>query len=633
MNIPDFTVSKFLGLNTSIKDTKSLKPGVAVDSVNWLTGKFGDHIELRRGTALLGQTRESGTGKVTGLGVGIRYDGIEIPFFSHGQKVKYYDADDDDVHEVGTDLLGDAADGEDVWFSPYSNLAGAMMYAGSPNSGIFKIPLANPGSGVNQNVSSFRFAMLRFAQGRSQGGDRHGTTAGNADKTGLYLSAIDKALLSLYGQTTGEAFATGDGATKTFTHTLATLNGAKTAMYPSVTDGVETFVDDRNGNMLGNMGGTGTVNYATGAVTVTFNTAPLAAAPITCSYYVEDATSGGPLDFDTSAPGAGKAKIYRQDDGGAFMTVLPFQSVNYAIHALKTWALTIALDDTDSTNLPYRAIGISYPRAAFETADGILLADIANPSDPKIRRLEIERDTGSEAIIPTSISDALDLTMHAFAYAVCFRFGDYDIVCLQEYKNAVAQPFNSVMYARNIFSGAWDKLDYRASCLAIYNGALIAGDPLSNNIFTLFSGFDDDESPIDNHWQDGAQNLGTENLKRTHYMRVTGLIQKDQKIMVSLVLDGGNPVDVFTIEGDADYVDQGTSTSIGSTTIGSKVIGGGGEATAHPFDVTFPVHTDKYQYVAARFQALDIGHAAINSYEYKDNRDKGRRSLAAKTVA
>jgi hypothetical protein len=31
-------------------------------------------------------------------------------------------------------------------------------------------------------------------------------------------------------------------------------------MYPSITDGVETFVDDRNGNMVGNFGGTGTVN-------------------------------------------------------------------------------------------------------------------------------------------------------------------------------------------------------------------------------------------------------------------------------------------------------------------------------------------------------------------------------------
>jgi hypothetical protein len=37
---------------------------------NWITGKYGDHIELRRGTLLLGQTRQTGSGKITGLGVG-----------------------------------------------------------------------------------------------------------------------------------------------------------------------------------------------------------------------------------------------------------------------------------------------------------------------------------------------------------------------------------------------------------------------------------------------------------------------------------------------------------------------------------------------------------------------------------
>jgi hypothetical protein len=62
MRIPDFTISQFGGLNTAVKDTKTLKPGIAVDSLNWLTGKYGDHIELRRGQALLTDTRESGAG-------------------------------------------------------------------------------------------------------------------------------------------------------------------------------------------------------------------------------------------------------------------------------------------------------------------------------------------------------------------------------------------------------------------------------------------------------------------------------------------------------------------------------------------------------------------------------------------
>lgn len=45
---------------------------------------------------------------------------------------------------------------------------------------------------------------------------------------------------------------------------------------------------------------------------------------------------------------------------------------------------------------------------------------------------------------------------------------------------------------------------------------------------------------------------------------------------VSLVLDGGTAVEVFTIEGDGSYVDQGIyATIISHTIIGSKIVDGG----------------------------------------------------------
>jgi hypothetical protein len=629
MRIPDYTVSQFSGLNTFIKDLKTLKPGVATSSLNWITGKYGDHIELRRGSALLGQTRVDGAGKITGLGVGLRYDGVQVPFWSRGRKIEYYNAATDDRAEVGSNILPVAADGEDCWFSPYANLAGSMMYAGSPNSSIYKIPVANPGSAVDQQVNNFRFGILRFGQGRSFAGQRNGTTAGNLDKTGLYLSDIDKANLSLYTQTTAEVV--GSSGSTHYAGTLTVVTGKKTCMYVAIKEATgETLTDDRNGNLVGNAGSTGTINYATGAYDVTFNHPTVGA--VTADYYTEDATSDGPLDFDTSSLGAGKAKIFRQDDGGAFMAVLPFLDVEYAFHLLKTWAVTTTIDDTSATNLLYRAIGIPYPRAAKETPDGILCIDVSNPNDPKVRRLEIGQNTNNLTIVPTSIFDAIDLSVHAFDYAVACRWGDYEIVCCQAFTNGVANGYNSVMYIRNVYSHAIDRLDFRASCLDILNGALIGGDPISNNVFTLFSGFDDDEASIENYWQDGQMNLGTDRLKRAHFMRVTGLIQKDQDIAVSLILDDGTPVNVFVISGDGAYVDQGINTTIGSETIGTHVIGGGGEATAHPFDVTFPIHTDIFQNISARFQALNIGHAAINSYTYKDIRDKGSRSLPVKTV-
>ena len=105
-----------------------------------------------------------------------------------------------------------------------------------------------------------------------------------------------------------------------------------------------------------------------------------------------------------------------------------------------------------------------------------------------MRRLEIGRNTNNLTIVPTSISDALDLSVHAFDNAIAFRWGDYEIICCQEYRERRRRTaHNSVMYVRNVYSGAWDKLDYRASCLAIYNGALIAGDPhLQQRLHALF---------------------------------------------------------------------------------------------------------------------------------------------------
>lgn len=50
-----------------------------------------------------------------------------------------------------------------------------------------------------------------------------------------------------------------------------------------VTDGVETFSDDFNGRLTGSAGGTGLVNYETGAIKVSFNAAPGADAPVTAT--------------------------------------------------------------------------------------------------------------------------------------------------------------------------------------------------------------------------------------------------------------------------------------------------------------------------------------------------------------
>jgi len=630
--LPDFTVSKFYGLNTAVRDIKTLKPGVSPDSLNWVTSRELDSIALRRGYARLGTTEQSGAGKVTGLGVGVRYDGTQVLWYSHGRKVKYYNSATDDMAEVGSDLLPTAASGEDVWFASYQNLAGSFMLLGSPNSGVYKIPAANPGSAVNQSVSNHRFNVFRVGQNRAFAGQRNGTTAGNKDATGLYLSYIDKDQLSDYTQVTGEAFGTGNGSATTFAHDLADITGVRTAMYVSVTDGTETFVDDRNGNMVGNLGGTGTVNYATGDVSVTFATAPANTQAITCSYYHETSTSAGILDFST-AFGNGQAKIFRQDDGGGnLMAIFNINTIEYCFHLLKTWQLTTSLDDTASTNLPYRNVGIPYQRAAWQTPDGILMADLSRPTDPKFRKLQVLQGTNIQTIEPLSISDSLDLSVYAFDYCVAFRWGDFEIFCIQEKVNEVANEYNSVMLARNVVSGAWDRFNYYASCLGELNGTLVAGDSISNNVYTLFSGFDEDGDVIENYWTTSDLDLGTPNLKNCRRLVIDGLIQPSQSLKVQLSYDGGQFSDVFTIEGDGSYVDSGIDTYIGGPTVGSKVIGGGGATTAHPFEVDFAINSDRFLHTRVRVEALGIGYVSVNSFTWKDIRDKGRKNLSARTV-
>lgn len=624
----DFKLDKFFGLQTSVKDTKTLKAGYSPASRNWITSRFNDSIELRRGYARLGATEVTGLGKVTGLGIGLRYDGVSVPFFSYGRKVKYYDVVTDDTIEVGSDLLPIAADGEDVWMKAYQGLSGSFVYLGSSNSGVYKVPTANPGSAVDQSVNNYRWGVFHVGQNRSFAGQRNGTVAGNNDKTGLYLSYIDKDQLSDFTQVTGEAV--GASGSTVYTGTLAVAGAPKTVMYTSFAEaGGETLVDDRNGNLVGDAGSTGTINYATGAYSITFNHSTVGA--VTVSYYHETATAGGILDF-SGGYANGQAKTFRQDDGGGnLMAIFNINTIEYCIHQLKTWQLTTSLDDTTTTNLPYRNIGIPYPRAAFQTPEGIIMADLSRPTDPKFRKMQVLQGTNIQTIEPISISDDLDLSGYAFDKCVAFRWGDYEIFCAQEVVAGVANTHNGIMFVHNVVSNAWDVLDYYASCLDEFNGTLIAGDSVSNNLYTLFSGFDDDGDIIANYWTSSDLNLGTDNLKNCRRMVVDGLIQQDQSIKVSLSYDGGVFTEVFTIEGDGTYVDSGIETVIGSQTIGSKVIGGGGSATASPFEVDFPINSDRFISVRVKLEALGVGHAQINSFVWKDLRDKGRKTLPNRT--
>lgn len=90
-------------------------------------------------------------------------------------------------------------------------------------------------------------------------------------------------LLSTYRFTTVGAvrIGTGDGVTTVFSGMLNPIPGVCGVLF---SDSVETFKSTELGVLMGTYGGAGTINYATGAYSFTFNTAPIVGAQIGVVY-------------------------------------------------------------------------------------------------------------------------------------------------------------------------------------------------------------------------------------------------------------------------------------------------------------------------------------------------------------
>lgn len=720
--IPSFIVGDAAhpwgGLNTAVKDNRYLDRGESYSQLNWITGRDKDHIELRRGSFILGKTKRNVVGaKVQGLGIGIKNDGTQIPFFKFNQKILYYNPTTDDTIEIGTNLLPATAISDDFNFMPYQNLAGSFIYGTSVNSSLYKISVANLGSEVDLGVSTvlgnptitiaspavitltahglvdgdlvvftttgmlptgiaantvyyviaagltantfevsatfggemafvvtsgsqsgvhtltkvtratdFHFNFAKINRGYMFGVNRKGKYQNSVDTTGLYLSTPDQ----IANNSTVIAFTvgSGDGTTKTFTGTIS-LTALNTAYSINITDNNELFTDNKNGILLGSLGGTGTINYITGAYSVTFNTAPLAAQPITGTYYQENSTVNGVADFS----GVG-SDTFRQDDGGSIAeAVWPFNGVEYSFHQLRSWQFTIDVSSTPTSfdNEPYfEQIGIPSTRGAFPTGDGIIFLNNALPAQPKVSILSIPPGSTNLTVVPQPLSDVLDLSQYGIDNVVIFRWGDYDFVSLKNVVNGMTSSFNGVTFVRNIVSGLWNQLDFYINCAADYNGTLIAGSSLSANVFQLFSGFDDSNTSIANFHNQAFTNLDIEGLKKVNYLNLSGLIQKGQNLDVFISLDNGTYTKVFTIAGDGPYVSSSIIT-VGSQGIGIGTVGGGFDNApvyASRYELDIPIHTGLFEYISWGIQATSVGFVSVERQEWKDIRFKRRRLLS-----
>lgn len=120
---------------------------------------------------------------------------------------------------------------------------------------------------------------------------RYGTTKGNVTANDVLFSPFQSGSGDIYYSSEivyQEPIAEGDGSTTDFTGTLLKtplVSGASV----TITDGVETFTADTSTptTLVGDLGGSGTINYTSGAWTLSFNTAPIDEANIHATYKLD----------------------------------------------------------------------------------------------------------------------------------------------------------------------------------------------------------------------------------------------------------------------------------------------------------------------------------------------------------
>lgn len=586
--------------------------GAASASSNFLTKL--DKIELTRGRKRLG-AEITGSGKITGLRVGYTGTGTQVLHrVTSGGKLQYYNT----TTELWTDIQTSLTN-EDHQLEPYRSLAGSQLIMSSKTDGYYKIMVDNHAA-VDQNDSTKQpvKGKLRIKRGRS-------FMWSDQDPTTLYGSYIDDQNVGdQYTAVTTEAIA-GSGATRTGTLAFKAGGAKRTCFNVSFTDGTETFGDNFDGTLTGSAGGTGTINYATGDYAITF-AAP--ATTVTSNYFWENATAHGILDFTKSATrGAGEGFTLKQSEGGdAIQNVVVYSDEIYSFKRRRIYKLTLSDDDLSILNKVFsERAGITYWKGLWEDEEGIFFVDDSTENEPKLRVVKPMEANG--VVMPQPVTESIDLSGYYFDECDMIGWGDY--VCFTGRSASATQ--NDTLFMFHKIYRSIDKIAWSLSRLEVIDGTLIGGESISQNVYVLFSGTDDDNFGIDASWESSDDDLGTKGLKKTKRLRVKGEIGVNQKIFVyqnfdnsgyQLLIDTKHPDGC--IDGSADYVDGGQSISIGATTIGRFEVGGGGAGIiAYPFYTEFRFSSPKFESRKLKFviQAINddntenIGYASITEYE------------------
>lgn len=557
----------------------------ASDSLGFLTTFKG--VELVKGKQRLGNLL-TGSGSVQSLHFSYTAAGTAQAFRQIGTKVQYYDSSD----ETWKDSITGLTAGNYGSFTDVVGLAGNFVFFFS-RDGIWKIPVSSPASAVDMYDEAINYkGNALFDAGRHYLWNRED------DTTGLYLSHIDEA-----NYTTVAAEALGDVSSGNLAAVTSSDKRTAFGIEITVTGSGQVFTDDLSGGLTGDQGGTGTINYATGAYTTDDTGAG------TVDYQWENSNDGGVTDFRYSATRvAGEGDVLRQDEGGdAIQQVHALESSHFSFKKQRIYKLTLDDSDTTGNNRVFRSgVGIPSRGASTPTSSGIVFLNTFNADSPELHVLE--RNPLGDNFNTRNLTPQFDYSDYTFDECVMDTFGDY-VLFTGKTEGATS---NDRIFVVNLKLNSVDVLSYHADSFAKNAGRLYIGDSLSENVYEVLSGNDDDGHSITAHWTGNEEEYGTEQLKRFRKVRFAGFIAKDQSFLIEVSYDNGAFENIGTIAGDGSYVDAGNPHLVGSDVVGSSLVGGEGEEVAYYYMREFKINSPKFRKRVWRITPQGLGYVSMH---------------------
>lgn len=383
------------------------------------------------------------------------------------------------------------------------------------------------------------------------------------------------------------------------------------------------MTDDGMGVLTTSDGSAGTVNYSSGAVTLTFITAPPNGSPIPTTYYWEDSYADGLAKFSplSSAAGDGLSHYLPQPGIGAAKNVSMYGGSAFCVHGQGVNQVTFDQYLDPASNTVFRATsGPSSKLAAAATADGIYYVDDASGSDVHLRVIRTINSAGSVYVDNPSVSKNVILKDYGFSSASVAVKGDLVAVACAADSGTV----NDTVFVFDRRLGNVMRLSYPAKHLATYGAELVYGDVAQGSVWTLLDGTLFSGEPTDNYWISGDHDAGYDGIKRARHLWVEGRMAQSQELVFEANCDNTGWSEIGRISGTDSQVDDTASGAVGDDEIGATEVGLYDSEPSFHFNVAFSWNI-KYRKARLKVEAVGVGPAFIDCLQHHDVRLCGSR--------